>query len=90
MGVAAIALCIWRLMRRYGARGLAAGLAAIAVLFPMRDYRVATPTHVIEFAGGMCPWIADSAAAVVVFAVGVAVMQVLAGPAPSDALARRS
>ena len=88
MGVAAIALVIWRLARRYGARGVAAALFALALLFPLRDYRVATTTHVIEFSAGFAPWLADGAAAVAVVALALAVMRFLVGPAESDALAR--
>jgi len=88
MGVAAIALVIWRVDRRYGSRGVALALAASAVLFPIRDYRVATTTNVIEFGDGLAPWLADGVAAVVVISAAVLVMRVLAGRADSDSLAR--
>ena len=89
MGVSAIALVIWRLARRYGRPGIAAALSAIAILFPIRDFRVATTTHVIEFSHGFAPWAADGAAAVAVVALAVAVMWVIVGPADGDALAQR-
>ena len=89
MGMSAIALVIWRLTRRYGGPGLVAALGAIAVFFPIRDYHVATTTHVIEFSDGLAPWVADGAAAVAVVALAVSVMRALAGPADRDALAQR-
>ena len=64
MGVSAIALLIWRLTRRYGWLGIVGALSAVAIFFPIRDYRVATTTHVIEFSNGFAPWLADGGAAV--------------------------
>jgi hypothetical protein len=88
MGVSAIALIIWRLARRYGGFGIGAALSATAVLFPIRDFRVATTTHVIEFGEGFMPFVADGIAAVAVVALAVLVMRAIAGPAGSDDLAR--
>lgn len=89
MGFSAIALLMWRLTRRYGQTGLAAALGVVAILFPIRDYRVAATTHVIEFADGFAPWVADGVAALAVATLAVTVMRVLAGPADGDELARR-
>jgi hypothetical protein len=89
MGVSAIALVLWRVARRYGWPGIGVALGVIAVLFPVRDFRVATTTQVIEFGEGFTPWLADGVAALVVVATGVLVMRVVAGPAGRDALARR-
>jgi hypothetical protein len=88
LGVAAIALGLWRLARRFGPAGTAAGLGAAALLFPIRDYRVAATSGAIEFGGGAAPWLADGLAAFLVVALAAAVMRFVAGPARSDALAR--
>lgn len=52
----------------------------------IRDYRVANSTHVIEFASGLLPVLADGAAAFLVVGLGVLVMRAIAGPVDRDEL----
>jgi hypothetical protein len=89
LGMAAIALIVWRLDRRYGWPGVGAALGASAILFPIRDYRVAATTELIEFADGVAPFVADGAAAVAVVGISLVVMRVGAGPAQADPLVGR-
>ncbi|MBI1764075.1 MAG: hypothetical protein HYR56_21835 [Acidobacteria bacterium] len=84
-------LIIWRVVRRFGWRGLAVFLGAVAVIGPPRDYLIvaAFPEWMV-FAPGVAPVLADAATYVGIVALGYAVMRLVAGPAQSDRLARRS
>jgi len=84
-----IYLATWRIARRFGRRGLAAVLCAIAVVGPLRDYRIAKifPEWIV-FGPGVAPVLAVAATYVGIVALGHAVMRLVAGPAGSDPLAR--
>ena len=82
-------LITWRIARRFGRRGLAIFLAAVAVVGPARDYQIAA--HFpgwIAFGPGVAPVLAVSVTYVGVVALGHAVMWMVAGPAARDPLAR--
>jgi hypothetical protein len=84
-----IYLITWRVARRFGWRGLATCLIAVAMIGPPRDYLIAAvyPEWMV-FAPGIAPVLAVSATYVSVVAVGHAVMRLVAGPAWRDWLAR--
>jgi hypothetical protein len=86
---APIYLVTWRIARRFGRRGLAAILCAVAVVGPLRDYRIAAffPEWIV-FGPGVAPVLAVAATYVGIVALGHAVMRLVAGPAGSDWLAR--
>jgi len=83
-------LIIWRVVRRFGWRGLAVFLGAVAVIGPPRDYLIAAmfPEWMV-FAPGVAPVLADAATYVCMVALGYAAMRLVAGPA-RDRLAGRS
>src|SRR5882762_8033043 len=84
-----IYLVTWRLVRRFGWRGLAVFLGAVAIIGPPRDYLIAaTFPKWMVFAPGVAPILADAATYVGVVALGHAVMRLIAGPASEDRLAR--
>jgi hypothetical protein len=83
-------LVSWRIARRFGRRGLAAALLAVAVIGPPRDYwYMARFPEWGAFGPGLAPVLADSAAYVLMAVVGHGVMRLVAGPARADGLARR-
>jgi hypothetical protein len=84
-------LIIWRVVRRFGWRGLAVFLIAVAVIGPPRDYLIVAmfPAWMF-FAPGITPVLADAATYVGLVALGYAVMHLIAGPAQSDRLTRQS
>ena len=87
----ALALIGWRVTRRFGWRGQAGFLAALAILGALRDYGwAARLPELIVFAPGIGPAFVDAACWVGLAALAQAVMRWLAGPARSDPLARRS
>ncbi len=85
---AALGLVGWRVIRRFGARGLAVFLALFALFGVARDYLYSVTTGLIVFGPGLLPLIADLFA----YASGAAVVQLLmywiVGPPQSDPLAR--
>ncbi len=86
-----IYLITWRLVRRFGWRGLAVFVGIVAVIGPPRDYMYATlfPEWMV-FAPGVAPILADSAAYIGAVLIGHAVMRLLAGKSGNDRLARES
>lgn len=83
-------LIIWRVARRFGRRGLAMVLGAVAVIGPPRDYLiVAMFPEWMVFAPGVAPILADAGTYVGIVALGYAVMRLVAGSAQSDRLAHR-
>ena len=85
-----IYLITWRVARRFGWRGLAVFIGAVAVVGPPRDYLIAaTFPEWMVFAPGVAPIVADAATYVGIVALGHAVMRLIAGPAREDRLARR-
>lgn len=85
-----IFLITWRIVRRFGGRGLAVTLGLLAIIGPARDY-----TYMNKFpewgsyASGIAPVLAISASYVLFVALGHWVMWLIAGPAREDRLARR-
>jgi hypothetical protein len=86
-----IYLVLWRVVRRFGSRGLAVSVAAAVVVGPVRDYRAAArfPDWMV-FGPGVAPCLADAAVYVLMVVVGYGVMRCVAGPAWADSLARRT
>jgi hypothetical protein len=84
-----IYLVTWRVARRFGWRGLAVFLCAVAVIGPARDYLIAaTFPEWMVFAPGVAPILTDAATYVGIVALGHAVMRLITGPANDDRLAR--
>ena len=91
ISLAPIYLVTWRLVRRFGWRGLAVFVAIVGVIGPPRDYwYAATFPRWMVFAPGIAPIIADSATYVGVVLLGHAVMRLVAGPARADRLVRKA
>ena len=83
-------LVTWRVARRFGWRGLAVFLCAVAVIGPPRDYLIAaTFPKWMVFAAGIAPILADAATYVGMVALGHAVMFLVAGPGRADRLVRQ-
>lgn len=84
-----IYLVTWRVVRRFGWRGLAVFVSVVAIIGPPRDYLIAaTFPKWMVFAPGVAPILADGATYVSIVVVGHAVMRLIAGPAGKDQLAR--
>lgn len=84
-----IYLITWRLVRRFGWRGLAIFVGVVAVIGPPRDYMYAvTFPEWMVFAPGIMPILADSATYVGAVVLGHAVMRLVAGPARNDGFVR--
>jgi hypothetical protein len=84
-----IYLVTWRIVRRFGWQGLAVSIGVAAVIGPPRDYLyAATFPAWMTFAPGVAPILADGATYVGIVALGHGVMQLVAGPAREDRLAR--
>ena len=82
-------LVTWRVARRFGWRGLAVFVAAVAVIGPPRDYLIAaTFPNWMVFGRGVTPILADGATYVSIVLVGHALMYFVAGRAGGDRLAR--
>jgi hypothetical protein len=91
ISVTPIYLVTWRVVRRFGWRGLAVCLGVVAIIGPPRDYLYALkfPSWMV-FAPGIAPILADAAAYVGIVAIGHAVMRLVAGPAREDRLRNES
>lgn len=89
VSIAPTYLITWRIARRFGRRGLAIFLAAVAVVGPVRDYQIAAhfPEWIV-FGPGVAPVLAVAVTYVGVVVLGHAVMWMVSGPATSDPLAR--
>jgi hypothetical protein len=78
---AVIALIGWRIARRFGWRGQAIFLAALAIFGPLRDYGWAARTpDLIVFAPGMGTIVVDAACWVCLAVLAQFVMRQVAGP----------
>ncbi len=83
-------LITWRVVRRFGGRGLAVVLAVLAIVGPPRDYAyMRLFPGWGSYAPGMAPVLAISATYVILVLVGHGTMRLVAGPAGEDRLARR-
>ena len=80
-------LIVWRVVRRFGWRGLAIFLASVAVIGPPRDYLIAKsfPEWMV-FSPGIIPVLADAVTYVGMIAAGYAVMRYVAGPDDKDTI----
>jgi hypothetical protein len=84
-----VLLIIWRIVRRFGKRGLAVALFASAVIGPFRDYwYMQRFPEWGYYRPGLAPFIAIAASYVILLASGYSVMRLVAGPDRSDRLAR--
>ena len=80
----------WRVMRRFGRRGLVVFLAAVMVLGTFRDYFVADKAlGFITLSPGIGTILADGVCWSGLTALAMGVMRLVAGPATSDRLLRR-
>jgi hypothetical protein len=85
-----LALIGWRVMRRFGTRGLAVFLSTLAVVGTLRDYPIAARLMgLVEFAPGVVLAIIDGLLWAGLTALAIAVMRAICGPAHEDRLARR-
>jgi hypothetical protein len=80
----------WRVIRRFGGRGLAVFLGILAVVGTLRDYLIAGRLMgLVEFAPGVVLAIIDGFLWAGLTALAIAVMRAVGGPASEDRLARR-
>ncbi len=86
-----LALIGWRVMRRFGWRGLVVFLVVLAVVGAARDYLISgTLMGLIVFAAGAWLVIIDGLLWAGLTALAIAVMRAVSGPARGDPLARRA
>jgi hypothetical protein len=81
----------WRVIRRFGGRGLLGFLAAFATYGTTRDYVTSSTIakDILVFGNGVGPWIADAASWFSLAATTQAVMWLVSGAPADDALAKR-
>ena len=85
-----IYLLTWRIVRRFGGRGLAAAIVGAAIIGPPRDYwYMATFPEWGRYAPGLAPVFAIAATYAIIVGLGHAVMSLVAGPSTADQLAPR-
>ena len=85
-----IYLLPWRVVRRFGWRGLAVVVVALRILGPPRDYRfMATHPEWGAYAPGLAPLVAVGMTYALGVVLGHGVMWLVAGPARGSPLARR-
>lgn len=83
-------LILWRVVRRFGNRGLVVCVVVSTIIGPPRDYWIAAMFPAwMTFAPGITPILADAAIYALLVVVGHAVMLMLVGPPHGDALARQ-
>ena len=90
ISVSPIYLVTWRIVRRFGWRGLAVFTGAVTIIGAPRDYFIASkfPQWMV-FSPGIVPIIADAVTyGAVIVLLGHAVMRLISGPAREDRLAR--
>ncbi|HEY0796091.1 MAG TPA: hypothetical protein VGD64_09960 [Acidisarcina sp.] len=83
---APVYLITWRVVRRFGGRGLAVCVFAVAIIGPVRDHWFAAtfPAWMV-FSAGVAPVVADATIYALLVVVGHAVMRLVAGPAQGRA-----
>ena len=85
-----IALIGWRVLRRFGWRGLMTFLALLTTLGVLRDFLIAEQVlGLIVFARGIAIVVIDGAIWTGTVALALAVMRLVAGPAGADPLGHR-
>jgi hypothetical protein len=87
-GTAYLLVC-WRVSRRFGWVGLTAFIVALSGLFALQDDFFFAPALNIA-TGGIYPLVTNAALWAVGFALGYALMRLIAGPARNDPFARKS
>jgi len=87
---AAFGLIGWRVIRRFGWRGLVVFLIALAAFGVARDVTYARTTNLIEFGPGPLPLLADFFAYASAAALVQILIYALAGAPSADPLARRN
>jgi len=85
---AALGLVGWRVIRRFGTRGLVVFVPAFALFGLTRDYLYSITTGLIVFGKGPVPLLADWTAYALTAALVQLLMYRTAGPPRSDPLAR--
>jgi hypothetical protein len=82
-------LILWRVVRRFGGRGLAVCVFVSAIIGPPRDYWITAMFPAwMTFAPGVVPVLADATIYALLIIVGHVVMRLVVGPAQADSLAR--
>jgi hypothetical protein len=82
-------LILWRVVRRFGGRGLAVCILVSTIIGPPRDFWIAATFPAwMTFAPGIAPILADAAIYALLVIVGHVVMRMVVGPAQGDSLAR--
>jgi hypothetical protein len=82
-------LILWRIVRRFGWRGLAVVILATSVIGPLRDYwYMKRFPEWGAYGPGVTPFVVIAAGYPILIVVGYAVMRIIAGPARGDRLAR--
>ena len=85
-----LALIGWRVMRRFGWRGLAVFLGVLAVVGTLRDYLISGRIMgLVVFAPGFVLVFIDAFLWAGLTALAIAVMRAVSGPARDDRLARQ-
>ncbi|HVM48509.1 MAG TPA: hypothetical protein VMU04_10810 [Candidatus Acidoferrum sp.] len=85
-----IHLVTWRIVRRFGGRGLVVVAIIAAIIGPPRDYfYMAKFPQWGAYAPGMAPVLVTAVSYAVMVLLGYGVMRAVAGPAGADRLARR-
>ena len=86
---APVYLIVWRVVRRFGGRGLIVCVLAATIIGPPRDYWItAMFPDWMTFAPGITPIIADAGVYALLILVGYGVMRSVSGTAQGDSLAR--
>ena len=85
-----LALIGWRVMRRFGLRGLTVFLAILAVIGTLRDYFIAgSLMGLVVIAPGVALAIIDALLWAGLTALAITVMRAVSGPSRDHRLARR-
>ena len=80
-------LVLWRIVRRFGGRGLAVCIIVVTIIGPPRDYWiVAMFPKWMTFAPGLAPVLADATVYALLVIVGHVVMRLVAPEIPNSAL----
>ena len=81
-------LVLWRVVRRFGGRGLAVCVVICTIIGPPRDYWITAMFPAwMTFAPGITPVLADATLYALLVVIGHVVMRLVVGTAQSDALA---
>ena len=83
-------LILWRVVRRFGWRGLVASLTFVAIIGPPRDYLIARyyPEWMV-FSPGFVPLLFDAVTYVGMVVFGYMAMRLVAGPDAADHFGRK-